>query len=1048
MKNSRITRWMFFFFLTSLPLHLLAQTKTVTGKVTTTDGEPLVNASIGIKGQNGGTTTDASGSYSITAGNNQVLVFSYTGFATREINVGNQSVINVQLSSASTNLNDVVIIGYGTARRKELAGSVATINPASAGANTATNAASLVIGKAAGVQVLQGSGSPGAAPQIIIRGTGSFTRVDPLYVIDGIQSTRDVFATIPPQDIEDITILKDAGSTAIYGSNGANGVVIITTKKGRAGQPHVTVNAQYGISNAWKNMDMMNASQYFDLLKDWSAVQKNGVLPGKFTGPDADKYKVDNTVWNDLIFHNANSYDVNITISGGSEKSTYHFFSGLVDQEAITGSVELKRWTNRLSLTQTVGRFSFGESFLVKNDWSSGYTVPIRDYLYMPNYQNIYDPSIFGGYSAMSNGADYTGIGNPRAAWETRSAKSKNILFIPQLYAEVRLIPGLKFRSQFNAQLGNSRSEYYQKAYKSANNIDISREGYASVSEGGKYTIENYFSYNKIFNNVHSLSVTAGNSYINEGRGTSETVKGSGYLHDSIPNVYVAPNKTIDASTYPIGSALLSYFGRISYVYDERYIITGSLRRDGASNLDPERNWATFPAAQLGWRFSEESFMKMLPALSNGMLKASWGRTGNNAVPQTASIVTIWNGANPTGSLSYPFGITEDHANGPAATIRNSVLPVVWETTDQTDIGLELGFLDNKLTMSFDWYKKHSKNLLTQVMFPNSGWTENNAQAKMYYNAGDVTNTGFEALISYSGTIAKGFEFNISANGSYNKNRVEKIRLGEGLPDQIIKAGGYWPTEYAALGTTTLTRVGDPIASFYGYQVEGVISTAAELTALNAKAPGGVYYDKNTKPGDLKFRDVNGDGFISEQDKVMLGSSIPKFVYGLNMGMNYAGFDMNMVWSGTGGVKLLRSAKIFLSALQSSMHNASTDLLDRWKQEGDVSVNPRAGQNGNLNLVPSDWYVENGDYLRLRNFTIGYTLPLGKSSNIISKTFSNIRAYVAAQNLFTITKYKGYDPEVSNPDGNPADILSRGIDAGVAMPQPRTFLLGVQIGFN
>lgn len=1047
MKNFRITRWMFFLFLTSLPLHLFAQTRTVTGKVTTADGEPLVNASIGIKGQNRGVTTNTDGTYSIAIDNNQVLVFSYTGFITREVNTENQSVIDIQLTPSATNLDDVVIIGYGTAKRKELAGSVVTINPKSAGANTATNAAALVIGKAAGVQVLQGSGAPGAAPQIIIRGTGSFTKVDPLYVIDGIQSTREMFATIPPQDIEDITILKDAGSTAIYGSNGANGVVIITTRKGKIGQPRITVNAQYGIADAWRTMDMMNASQYFDLLTDWSAVQKAGVLPAKFTGPDADQYKRDNTVWNDRIFRKANTYDVNVTISGGTEKSTYHFFSGLVDQEAITGSVKFTRWTNRLSLTQTVGRFSFGESFLVKNDWSTGYTVPMRDFLYMPNYQNIYDSNIVGGYSAMNNGADYSGVANPLAALETRAVNSKSILFIPQLYGEVKLFPGLRFRSQFNAQINNGRNEYYQKNYKSANNIDIAREGYGAVSEGGKYTIENYFSYNKTFNDVHSLSATIGNSYINEGRGTSETVRGSGYLNDSIPNVYVAPNKTIDATTYPLGSALLSYFGRISYVYDEKYIITGSLRRDGASNLDPARNWATFPAAQLGWRFSEESFLKGIPGLSNGMLKYSWGRTGNNAVPQTASVITIWTGAGPAGSLSYPFGPTEDHANGAAATIRSSALPLVWETTDQTDIGLELGFLENRLTMSFDWYKKHSKNLLTQVLFPNSGWTGNNEQARMYYNAGDVTNSGLEAMISYTGKIGRDIEFNASVNGSYNKNRVDKIRLGEGLADQIIKAGSYWPTEYAPLGTTNLTQVGDPIASFYGYQVEGVISSTEELTALNAKAPNGVYYDATTKPGDFKFKDVNGDGFISELDKVMLGSSIPKFVYGLNLGMNYAGFDMNMVWSGTSGIKLFRSSKIFLSALQSSMHNASTDLLDRWQKEGDISANPRPGQNGNLNLVPSSWFVENGDYLRLRNFTIGYTVPL-KSNNLLNKTFSNIRVYVAAQNLFTFTKYKGYDPEVGNPDGNPTDILNRGIDAGVALPQPRTFLFGVQIGFN
>lgn len=1045
MKKSNLLHWILTLLMLSCSLCLLAQTKTITGKVTGPDGDPLKNASVMIKGQNKGTTTDEGGKYSIEAGNGQVLVFSYTGYAIREMTVGTRSALDVQLLQMATDLNDVVVIGYGTAKRKEVSGAVVSINPKTAGANTAINVASLIIGKAPGVQVLQGSGSPGSTPQIIIRGTGSFTRVDPLYVIDGIQSTKDMFGAIPPQDIEDITILKDAGSTAIYGSNGANGVVVVTTKKGKSGVPRATVNAQYGVANVWKKIDMMNASQYYDLLVDWTKVDKSGVLPTRFRGTGADTLKTDNTVWSDMIFHSASTYDLNASVSGGSEKSTWYFYTGYVDQEAITGTSRLKRWTNRIALTQTLGRFSFGENLLIRNDWGSGGTVALRDYLYMPNYQKVYDPSVIGGYSILTNGGDYSGVGNPIAAMETRPARSKGFVMLPQLYAEVKLIPGLKFRSQFNAQVGNNKSEYYQKGYRSGNNIDINREGGASVSEGSKYTIENYFSYNKSFNNIHNLAVTAGNTYINEGRGTSEVVKGSGYLHDSIQNVYVAPNKTIDASTYPVGSALISYFGRVSYNFNDRYFFTASFRRDGASNLDPTRNWATFPAAQFSWRFSQERFLQKFSALSDGRVRASWGRTGNNSISQNASIIAVWNGANPTGSLSYPFGLTEDHANGPAATIRSSVAPLVWETTDQTNIGLDLGFLNNKLTMSFDWYKKNSKKLLTTVLFPNSGWTGNREQASMVYNAGDVLNTGIEGIVSYHGNAGK-LGYNISVNGSYNKNKVERIRISDELADQVIAAGLYWPTEYAPLKNTTLSRVGEPIASFYGFEVDGIISSKAELTALNAKAPGGVYYDANTKPGDFKFRDVNGDGKISDSDRVMLGNPIPKFMYGFNLALNYGGFDLNMVWSGVSGVKLFRSSKIFLSALQSSMHNASIDLLDRWVNDGDVTNNPRPGQNAGLNLVPSAWFVENGDYLRLRNLTIGYTLPVERTKSFFRNTLQSLRVFAAAQNLLTITKYNGYDPEVTNPDGNAADILNRGIDAGVSMPQPRTFIFGLQVG--
>lgn len=1046
MKRSSALHWILCWLTLSLSSNLFAQTKTVSGTITGTKGEPLRNASVSVKGLTRGTTTDEAGKFTISVDNNQVLVITYAGYAAREYVVGNQAVIDIALTQVATDLNDVVVIGYGTAKRKEVAGAVVSVNPTSAGANTAINPAALIIGKAAGVQVLQGNGSPGSGPQIIIRGTGSFTRVDPLYVIDGIQSTRDMFSAIPPQDIEDITILKDAGSTAIYGSNGANGVVIITTKKGRSGTPKITLNAQYGVANAWKEMDMMNASQYFDLLTDFAATSKNNVLPTRFTGPDAAKSKLDNTVWNDLIFRQGNIYDANVSVSGGSDKSTYHFFSGYSDQEAITGTSRLKRWTNRIVLTQTAGRFSFGESILARQDWGSGITVPLREYLYMPNYQVIKDPAIPGGYAALNSAADYSSIGNPLAALDLRSASSKSLVLLPQLYAEVKLLPGLRFRSQFNAQVIYAKSEYFQKPYKNANNIDVAREGGASVSEGGKYTIENYFSYNKTIAGVHNLSLTAGNSYINQGRGTSENVRGTGYLNDNITNAYVAPTKTVDASTYVIGSALISYFGRINYVYDEKYIVSASLRRDGASNLDPRRRWANFPAAQVAWRFSEENFLKRFTPLSDGRIKASWGRTGNNAVPQTAGVVTVWNGANPTGSLSYPFGITEDPNNGSAATIRNVVGPVVWETTDQTDIGLDLAFFDNKLTFTVDWYRKFSKGLLTTVFFPNSGITGNGAQADMLYNAGDVLNTGIEAVVGYNGTISKKASFNISVNGAYNTNKVKRISLGEGAPDQIIRAGNYWHGEYAPLGTITMSRVGDPIASFYGFQYEGVISSAAELAALNAKSPTGTYFNTATKPGDLKFRDINGDGLISDSDKVILGNASPKFLYGLNFSLNYGGFDVNMVWSGVAGVKLFRSGKVFLNALQSSMHNTSTDLLDRWRKDGDISDNPRAGQNSTINLQPSTWYVEDGSYARLRNLTVGYTVPLERFGTI-NKTVKNIRVFAAAQNLLTITRYKGYDPEVSNPDGNAADILGRGVDAGVSMPLPRTFLFGLQVGF-
>lgn len=1018
----------------------------VTGKVVDEEGEALPGVNVILKGTAIGTVTDVNGEFSLgIPALEGTLVFSYIGYASIEVPVAGRTTINVTLTEDVRRLESVVVIGYGTARKSQMVGSASVVSAKEAGATIVTNPAQLLIGKAAGVQVLNSSGVPGSNSQIIIRGTGSFTSVDPLYVIDGIQATANLFNTLSPQDIENITILKDASSTAIYGAAAANGVVIVTTKKSRSGSPRIAVTSQVGTSHAWRTLDLLNAREYVDLMKDYAAA-KGVALPAKLNSPEVN---TDVTDWQDQMFRNALSTENTVNISGGNEKVLYNLSLGYVAQEATIKDYEYKRVNSRFSLDESLGRFHFGQSLTIRHSKSKG-QVPnlfFSGVTTYPPYQPIYDATVTGGYSIISNVNDLASARNPMQVIGVFSNKSDEYVLFPELFGEVEIVKGLSFRSQIAATFGGGSSNSFQKAHTSSNFIDRPRQASMGLSNYFTYTFENYFSYTKNIDR-HYVSATAGTSYIDAGYSNSISQTGTNIANDNIQNTNVALVRTIGASHEGYGTLVgrtKSYYGRLIYSYNDRYTVSGSIRRDGSSNFGPNNRYGNFYGAGLAWNFVEESFVKnSLPFLSDGNLRVGWGRTGNNRFGLGKTDEFAYSGT-PGGTLIYSFGPDERFVPGTTlSTISNPNLR--WEDTEQTDIGLDFGFLDNRLTASVDFYKRKSSGLLVNVPLPASSGILGVAllgNPSIITNAADVENKGVEFSLGYRTAVNEDFGYNVAANFSYNKNTTLALGQRQEVP---IKDGNM-----NGLGTITYTAKGSPIGSFYGYRVDHVAIDQAEIDALNEAASSrtGVAdkkYQNGLLPGDFIFKDLNGDGVVDSKDQEILGNPIPKYIYGLSAGVNYKRFDLNLVVAGLAGVDIANSTKYYTESITES-HNTTKALLNRWRNPGDVAALPRAGQNAS-NLRPSDFYIEDGSYLRVRNLTLGYTFSKSVLSELTGDVVGGLRLYVAAQNLLTLTDYSGYDPEISTQHGGDGEafIFRRGIDTG-QLPQPRTFLAGVQLQF-
>jgi TonB-linked SusC/RagA family outer membrane protein len=995
----------------------------ITGRVTSAaDNTGIPGANIAVKGTTRGTTTDAEGNFALSVPDGDVtLVVSSVGYVRQEVFVGNRTAVNVSLAVDVQTLSETIVIGYGTVQKKDLVGAVGVAGRKDFGDVNVSQASQLIQGKLAGVQVVNNSGLPGSGTNIVVRGTGTFTNAEPLYVIDGIQSGSGEFNAINPNDIEEITVLKDASSVAIYGARGANGVVIVTTRKGKTGAPRLTYNGSVGLAQPWKKLDLLNARQYMDFVNDY-AVTTNTKLPPKLTTSDV---LVDRTNWQNEIFRTAKVQEHNLGISGGSEKTTYNVSFGYADQEAIMRPYRFKRFNLRASLEEHVGkRLRLGQMINFQYRVTSGNTASFIDALRMPPYSPIYDPNNLGGYARVTTIDDLNDAYNPFTTMFLTERRNRDINNYGQFWGEFDIWNGLKWRTQASLSFWNYSGYNYSQANRNGNLLNPN-----GITENYGWSItpliENILSYDKKWGD-HSLTALVGNTYQRGGVYRSLNVTGSEFPNDQITQIGAAGKNSISGAS--AGSySLLSYFARLNYGYLGRYLLTASFRRDGVPVFGKSNRFGNFPAVGFAWRVSEEAFMKDLTVVSDLKFRASWGRTGNASIPGFLDQVNVFKGLNNNNSV-YSLGPNKDYAQG--ATVNQAASPNLrWEETTQTDVGLDLALLRNRLVLTLDYYNRQNNGLLVYVPIPLSTGVGGpyDPTGRIPLNAASAFNRGVETSLTFQGQSGD-FRYSLSGNVSYNKNQVTSLGTEGATP---IVSGSV-----NQISSTTRTDVGQPVGAFYGYVVDRVLSTTAEASGLQTM-------QKDIKAGDFLYKDLNGDGVIDEKDQTYLGSPIPKWQYGANLNASYKGFDLMVALQGLGGVQLFNGLKYWTQGMTRPF-NAETAILNRWRKDGDVASLPRAGQNSANNFTrPSSFYVENGAYLRVRNVTLGYSLPKTWLGNWTSNAVTNARLYVTAQNLFTFTRYGGYDPEVSSQ----GDFLfQRGIDNG-QYPQPRTFLLGLQLGF-
>lgn len=964
------------------------QAVTVKGKVTDVNAEPLIGASVKEKGTTNGTTTDVSGDYTLTVGDNAILEISIVGYINQEIPVQNQTTINVTLALSSLNLDEVVVVGYGTQQRKDITSAISTVNTKDISSRPIVSTSEVLAGKAAGVQVFQPSGKPGSDFSVRVRGIASVLgSSQPIYVVDGVV-TYDTKG-LDPNNIESISILKDASAAGIYGSAGAtNGVVMITTKKGSKGATKVELNAYTGFQKIVKTLDMLNSQQYADLLED----EKHNAGDPAFTVDPA--LLTTNTDWQDEVYRSAPMTGVNLGFSGGSEKGTYYFGLGYLNQDGIVTLSNFVRYSLKLNLEQNL------------NDWL---TVGTHINYNRTNSRDVPDNSrvnqggvVLGALSTPPVVKKYNDDGtfglNPFQAWENPLASiegpnNKTIAnnLLGDAYAEIKLPFNLKFRSLFGVSLANYNYDYFLDPFRTQ--YGRSQEGIAENRNGEtfRYIWDNTLTYAKTFGD-HSLNAIIGSSSseekINYGR-----QYGEGFLNASIQTVNAA-TKNRQVSTTKDEWSLVSYFGRVNYSFNDKYLFTASVRTDGSSRFGPNNRWGYFPAVSAGWRISDEAFMETVSAINDLKLRAGWGVTGNlpTGYYPTVSPIGTW--------PNYSFGSTIPGAT-PEGQIGNPDLK--WESTKQFNIGFDVTFLDSRITLSADYYVKNTHDLIFQEFVPRSTGLD-----FRYANSdGIAQNNGFEFQISGDAVRGKDFRWNPSLNMSFNKNRVKA------LDSTRI----YYFGDIPERGDAIVLKQGLPLGAFWGYIAEGV--------------------DPNT--GNVIFRDLNDDGVVdADNDRTFLGSALPKFTFGFFNDFTYKNFNLSILIDGVSGNKVLNATR-FETEGMFDVKNASTETLRRWTKSGDQTDIPIAVfSDPNQNSRISSRFIEDGSFVRLRNVTLGYRIA---GDRLRSFGVNSVRLYVTAQNLHTFTDYKGYHPEV-NRDGTNA--ISQGIDYGT-YPQARIFTFGLNL---
>jgi len=1044
------------FLVFALGIHIHAQTgqMKIDGVVlSATDNYPLIGVNIVEKGTTNGTVTDIDGNFEITVPTTAVLIVSYIGYSEQEVKVipGNTRY-SILLKEDSQALEEVIVVGYGVQKKKLVTGATVQVKGDDIQKMNTVSPLSALQSQTPGVNIMKKSGQPGDGFKVNIRGIGTIGNSQPLYIVDGV--SRDNIDYLNPADIESLDVLKDAASAAIYGSRAANGVVLVTTKQGKAGKASIQYDGYFGIQNPYKVAPMLNAQEYAMIMNE--AQVNSGLQPYNFAdylAPE-DWDRIQNGTWKgtnwleEMRNKNAPIQSHSLNMIGGTEQSTYSVGLSYTDQEGIYGKPvepQYSRYTVRINTEHTLFKLKnlevikFGEnlsySFSEKNGIGTGNA-------FWNDIGNALRTSPFlPMWARDTNGNDIKGEYHYAIPWNNRQPSpvgvmhyqrgqniSKNHNLYGNFFFVIQPIKDLKFRTSFGLNTSAYTYRSYEPEYKlGPETFNLEDNIYQSSGVGLGWTFENTLSYTFKINQDHNFDAVIGISAERWGLGDNLNGRNRNSIFNDFKYAYLDNAKVVDASKTSLGGSpwgkggLMSYFGRINYNYKEKYMATVVLRADGSSNFAKGNRWGYFPSVSGGWVMTNEDFMESTQGWMDFFkLRASWGQNGNQSIDPFQYLATI-----SFYDANYFIGTDK--------TIRYigaypDILPnpdVTWETSEQIDVGFDARFLNSRLGFAFDWYKKTTKDWLVAAPILASYGT-----GAPFINGGDIVNKGIELGLNWNDNISD-FTYSINANLSYNKNEVTRIDNNEGIIRSDVKLSS---------GTASFPRaeVGFPLGYFWGYKTDGLFQNEADVQ--NYKNSEGKVIMPTAQPGDVRFVDLNGDGTIDDNDKTNIGDPNPDIIFGLNFNFGYKGFDLGI---NTNGVLGNQIARTYRGAGDSPQENYTTEIFGRWHGEGTSNSIPRVTNGTHINRqYVSDLYIEDGNYWRISNVTLGYDFK-----KLFKKVpFQQLRLYITAQNLFTITGYKGMDPEIGTSTSDDNSSWVSGIDVGF-YPAPRTYMIGANIKF-
>ena len=1068
MKKSR-----YLWLLLALMMSMVTRAQGILGTVTDENGEPIIGASVVEKGNpQNGSITDFDGNFNVKVSEGTTITISYIGYVTQELRATRG--MKVVLKEDAQTLQDVVVIGYGVQKKSVVTASIAKVSADDLEGKTRLRAEDALKGMAAGVNVTSASGQPGAKSMIRIRGIGTINNSEPLYIIDGMPTDQNGMESVNPGDIESIEVLKDAASGAIYGARAANGVILVTTKKGKIGKASINYNFSYGWQSAWKKRDVTGATDYA-ILQNERRVQ-NGMSPlyqdpYNLVDANGDAITGFGTNWQELLFNdNAPIQQHDVSISGASEKINYYLSLGYFSQDGIVGGNFGQSNYDRLTIRSNNQFNLFDDSkernFVNKLDVSANLSYmrvhntgieanstwgsPLGSALYLAptlpvtlhgdiaekmldQYAayDLYKDADGNPYTIPGYIGSYQEQNNPIAMMQGNPQKNWSHKFMPKFSVDLQLFDELKYHFTYSAELSfwGYDNATKQKYYLSGNNNADHTSATSYKGNNSTWQIENTLTYDKSFGR-HTIGVVLGQSAL---KTKGDELGGSHWYLVNVdkPSLNYTTGGdlelTTDADGKVIGAKSLvgawggpyvehrlsSLFARLSYNYDEKYMFQATIRRDGSSRFGSNNKYGTFPSFSVGWNIMNEKFMENTRDwLTNLKLRASWGKNGNDNIGDFAYTTLTAIG----GSSNYYYGQTAAMVYGSKAD-RLSNEDLKWEESEQTDLGLDFGFWNNKLTFSVDYYIKKTNGMIIDMPIPSYV-----GERRPLANVGDMENSGIEFELGYKWNISDA-HFAVKGNASYLKNKLTNIGNDTGFLN-------YGISQFSDGGTRA--ENGQPFPFFYGYKTDGILQSQAEADAYNSK------YGTSSKPGDFRFVDTNGDGKITSDDRTNIGNGVPDWTFGLNFDAEWRGIDLGVFFQGVSGVDVFDAT--YRQDIASG--NYPTWVLQRWTGEGTSNSVPTLGDS--KNWVCSDMYVRDGSYLRLKNITLGYTLPRSLTSKI---GISRLRIYGRAENLITWTKYWGFDPEVGAGFDNNSqkhNTEATGVDYGV-YPQARTFTIGVNV---